>query len=324
MFLRRLRAVFDELVQADVKLCVEQPLLALAGGEFRLLDLLQDLLGRQLAGEKLVDRGKRLAVVLGILQQPRASLLAAVGFHLRQITPDAVLTVDVVEVVILLELRRRIGIPPGVEVGDPPSPVRCIHAGIEFDQLVVVGDRFLEFPREEVGITAARVGAAALRILFDGDRAVADRAFPAGLKFFGFLSRQRRLGRIRQTDAHSHAEVECEPTNGHERFLNESLLAADFVCHWLCQCLHFVRQPAGYEARHWRSQWHTIHSTIEKCIDRTTITPRSPRGADRPKTPSLPRSISVSHPTPLRSLPPGSRGPGVRAANRRRTRPTAG
>ena len=62
-------AAFDGVVQADVKLSVEQSLLTFVLADLGLIDSLKDLLRSRVAGEESINIWKRFPVGLPIFQQ---------------------------------------------------------------------------------------------------------------------------------------------------------------------------------------------------------------------------------------------------------------
>src|SRR5690606_25739722 len=90
-------------VQADVKIGVKHALFSFRIGKRRLFDAGDHLLARQPAREHGVKIGKRLTVVLFVLQQPLPRCFDPERLRLAKKPPDAVFTIHVVKGVIDFE-----------------------------------------------------------------------------------------------------------------------------------------------------------------------------------------------------------------------------
>jgi len=140
---------FHRLVEADIQLGIEQAFLFLVGRQFGLLDLPQHFVPGDRPREHPIDVGEGLAVVLLVFQQTFTGFFAPQRLHLREVPPDSIFPVNVVERMVDLELVGGVVVLTGIKPRNAAPPVRFGQCVIEFDHLLEIGHRLDKLPPEE-------------------------------------------------------------------------------------------------------------------------------------------------------------------------------
>ena len=154
---RRGMLVLNGFEQADVQLRVKQPLILLVRSVVAGLKIFQDLVGIQLSRIHPIDVTQATAIGLVVFEHLLSSGIEAELTRLAQETPQAVLAVDVIGFVILLELSSPLRILAGVVPGEPQSPVPGFEIRLQLQHVLVIGDRLSEVPPKEPLVSAPRV-----------------------------------------------------------------------------------------------------------------------------------------------------------------------
>src|SRR5690606_1033203 len=104
-------------------------------------------------------------IILLVAQQLRLSRLTPLFHGLREVSPDAILAVDIIERMILFELRSSLRVPLAVEECDSPPPMRFAEHRVQLDHLVVIGDSLCKLSEKEQCIPSTGIKLHTLRVL---------------------------------------------------------------------------------------------------------------------------------------------------------------
>ncbi len=95
---------FHEFVESDVEVRVEETFLFFIVCDIRVVDSIENRSGCDLSREQSIDIAKGFAIIFLVAKQFLPRRHCSFSAILRQITPDAVLSVDVIERMISIKL----------------------------------------------------------------------------------------------------------------------------------------------------------------------------------------------------------------------------